>query len=67
MAFVNNRYLGEELTARGLVPPGCRLLELIIKPDGALLIRYEKFIGPDELSVFAEALQAVATRVKVAD
>jgi hypothetical protein len=59
---LGSRALAAELMARGLIPPDCRSVELMINADGGLVIRYEQFVSADRLAAFADAMRAVATR-----
>lgn len=56
--------LEKHLIARGLVPDGCRLLELSITPNSALVVRYEVFIDLDRLELFADAMKATAVEAR---
>jgi hypothetical protein len=64
--ILNTRALEKQLIARGLVPEGCRLLEVSITPNSALVVRYEVFIDADRLERFADAMKAVALEGKEA-
>lgn len=59
-SIVNTQQIAKELTARGLLPADCRLIEVRIEPHGALVIRYEVFVRHDQLGAFADALKAAA-------
>lgn len=48
------------LEARGLLPKHCRLLEIHIPPNEAMVIRYEVFISDDTAAFLAEAFAEVA-------
>jgi hypothetical protein len=58
--MVSTMRLEKELKARGLVPDECKLIEVRIEPQSALVVRYEVFVRPDQLDLFADALKAVA-------
>lgn len=58
--YLSNRRIGKILSERGLLPPNCRLLEVRLEVDGALVIRYERFVPVSEVRVFAEALLVAA-------
>ncbi len=60
MSFVLSRALEKELIARGLVPKECKLLEVRVEPNAALVVRYEAFVRPDQLDLFADAACAAA-------
>jgi hypothetical protein len=62
--ILNTYALEKELITRGLVPDGCRLVEVSITPHSALVVRYEIFIDADRLELFADAMKAVAITVK---
>jgi len=64
---ISNKRIADELVKRGLVPDGCRLLELSIGVSGAAFIRYERLIYGDELAKIAEALKSVAGDVTADD
>lgn len=59
-SLVNTARIEKELLSRGLLPPKCRLVEISITPQSALVVRYEVFIESDRLGLFADALKAVA-------
>jgi len=59
-SIVGNQQIAKHLADRGLLPAHCRLVEVSIEPAGALVIRYEVFVHPDQLGAFADALKAVA-------
>lgn len=65
--ILNTAALEKELIARGLVPDGCRLLEVSITPNSALVIRYEVFIDADRLERFAAAMTAAAVDARAHD
>lgn len=58
--LVNSRLLEVELMRRELLPKGCRLVELSITPNSALVIRYEVFVTSEQLDQYADALKAAA-------
>lgn len=57
---MNTRVLEKHLIERGLVPDGCRLVEVSITPNSLLIIRYEVFIGAERLALVADAMKAAA-------
>lgn len=57
---MHTKRIEKELIARGLVPDGCKLLEVRIEPNSAVIVRYEVFVSPDRLDLFADALKAAA-------
>lgn len=59
---VANRFIAQALIARGLMPKGCRLIEVSIGVDGGAIVRYEKFVDADELLQVSEALRDAAVR-----
>lgn len=58
--IISNRVIGASLEARGLLPKGCRLIDITIGVTGALVIRYEKYVRADELAQIAEVLADAA-------
>jgi len=59
--IVNTRRLEKELITRGLLPDRCRLIEVRVEPDSALVVRYEVYVTADKLALYADALKAAAT------
>lgn len=57
---MSSRGLEKELVVRGLLPPGCRLVEVSVTPNSALVIRYETFVTNEQLGQFADAMKAAA-------
>jgi hypothetical protein len=43
------------LIAHGLVPPHCRLLDIVFEVNAAPKLRYEVFLDDDDLRKFADA------------
>lgn len=60
MSFLHSRGLEKELIARGLLPAGCRLVEVSITPSSALVIRYEVYVQASQLAEFADAMKVTA-------
>ena len=52
--------LEKELIARGLIPADCRLIEISMEPNSALVIRYEVFVRSDRMALFGDAIKAAA-------
>jgi hypothetical protein len=48
------------LAQQGLIPTNCHLLEVVMKPNSVLSVRYEVFLTGDDLLKFAKAFQSVA-------
>lgn len=48
------------LEARGLIPKHCRLLEISIAANAAMVIRYEIFITDESASIISEAFALIA-------
>jgi hypothetical protein len=67
MSKVSNQRLGILLAKRGLLPQGCRLIEIHIEPSGALAIRYERYIEDEELRIFADVFREVAEEIAADD
>lgn len=59
-SYVHNRTLADALMKRGLIPAGCRVLDLRVEVDSVVVIRYEKLVSSEELSAFADAMKDVA-------
>jgi hypothetical protein len=66
-SIVGSRQIERELSKRGLLPEGCRLIEVSMTPMSALVIRYEVFVRNDQLSLFADALKAAAVEAAADD
>jgi hypothetical protein len=61
MAFrIANRSLHKPLQDAGLVPPNCRLMDIKIGVDGAMVVVYECFLDMDQLAKLAAVLAAAA-------
>ena len=58
--ILNTRAIEKALIARGLLPTGCRLVEVSIEPNAPLVIRYEVFVDADQLNDFADAMKEAA-------
>lgn len=58
--IVSSHRLAEALMARGLLPEKCRLIDIVIAADGALVIRYEQFMTGERLAAYADAMREVA-------
>lgn len=52
--------LERALIAEGLVPANCRLLEIVVKPDSAPIIRFEVFVQTDDLVKLSKAFAVAA-------
>ena len=66
-SIVNTRRIEKQLIDRGLLPSGCRLIEVSMKPNTALVLRYEVFVRNDQLGLFADALKAAAVEAAADD
>lgn len=66
-SIVNTRRIETELMKRGLLPAGCRLIEVSMTPSSALVLRYEVYVRNDQLSEFADALKAAAVEAAADD
>jgi hypothetical protein len=49
--------LAKALEDEGLIPAGCCLLEVVLKPGAPLVIRYEVFVTEDDHMRFARAFK----------
>ena len=63
MAVISTRGLEKHLMAHGLLPAHCKLIEVSITPNSALILRYEVFIEGEQLARFAEAMTEAAAEV----
>ncbi len=59
-SLMTNRRIADELMKRDLLPKDGRLIEVSIGVSGATVIRYERFVGAEEVAKVAEALRAAA-------
>lgn len=59
-SLVHIQQFHKPLAAAGLVPANCRLLEITIGVDGALVARYEVFWEAAELKAFGIICQTIA-------
>lgn len=57
LSFATTRSIAAALERRGLMPSGCRLIEVSIPVNGVVVIRYEKFVSKDEMGLVADALK----------
>lgn len=64
MSKLSNRQLAAELSARGLMPANCRIIEVTLDPSGPLVIRYEVFVTSEQLAQVADAMKAVAEKAR---
>lgn len=53
--IANPLKLERALIAQGLVPSNCRLLEVVMAPMTAAIIRFEVFVTQDDLGKLAQA------------
>lgn len=60
MTVVSNQGIGDELMKRGLVPDNCVNVKIIIGLGGAMVIRYEVFVTPENLAAIGDAMKALA-------
>jgi len=54
------RKLGQFLIDEGLCPPNCRLVDLHVPADGAVMLTYEVFVETADLPKLARALTRLA-------
>lgn len=52
------------LLEQGLVPDGCRSVELVLAADSAMILRYEVFVTTEQLEKLAVVFQALASEAK---
>jgi hypothetical protein len=55
MKIVGPQRLQRALIAHGLVPPNCKLLDVVVSPTGPPVLRYEVFLDETDLRKFADA------------
>jgi len=60
MAMRISRPIFERLQKRGLIPPNCANLELLIPPNAAMTLRYEVFLTEKECDALGEAFTEMA-------
>jgi hypothetical protein len=53
----------ERLQADGLLPPDCRLVELVITPGSAMILRFEVLVTDERLRQLGGALLALADEI----
>jgi hypothetical protein len=63
---VDVRRFHEPLQKAGLVPLNCRVVDLSIGVTGALVIRYEVFVTPEQLTALGLVFQQVAADIDAA-
>ena len=63
MAGVSVRGLHKPLADAGLVPPNCRVMEISIGVEGALVVRYEVFLTAEQIVALGGVLQQVGAEV----
>jgi hypothetical protein len=56
--------LGKLLVEEGLMPPNTRLLDLILSPNEAVIIRYEVFVETADLAKIARVLTRFVEETK---
>lgn len=61
--IVSNERLAGELFKRGLVPPECRQVSIVIDVHGVLVMRYDVMVVADTLDKVADAMKACAAAV----
>lgn len=59
-SILSTKRLEKHLIERGLLPDRCRLVEVSITPNSALVVRYEVFVEAAQLGQFADAMKAAA-------
>lgn len=67
MAFRSSPYLGKSLAAHGLLPKNCSNVEIHMPANGAVMLRFERFLEPYELPEFAAAFQEAADEMTKAE
>jgi hypothetical protein len=60
---VDIRRFHKPLEAAGLVPPNCRVMEISIGVDGALMVRYEVFLTAEQTVALGGVFQQVGAEV----
>ena len=61
----SSRKLEKELIARGLVPPNCRIVDVVIGANAALTVRFECYLDDAQVQKFGEAFLASIEPPKV--
>lgn len=67
MAIRISTELVKRLTERGLIPPHCGRVELLIPPDGAMVLRYEVFVTDAHLDILGSAFIEMAADTRQAN
>jgi hypothetical protein len=60
MKIVHPRRLEKALIAHGLIPPYCRLIDVVIHVNEAPKVRYEILLDDESLRKFADAFAEAA-------
>jgi hypothetical protein len=55
------RSVGKALMDEGLCPANARLVELVVPADGAVVLRYELYVGAEDLAKLARAIARLVT------
>ncbi len=55
------------LQARGLLPDHCKSVEMMIPPNGPMVLRYEVFVADEHLRTLAEAFLAMADQASTSE
>jgi hypothetical protein len=61
--YVNVKRLHKPLEEAGLVPPNCRLLDLAIGTDGALIVRYDVLVTAEQLVALGEVFARIGNDI----
>lgn len=57
---MGTRALADELHKRGMLPPHCQKVEIIVGVNTVLYMRYEVAVEADDLAKVADAMKTVA-------
>jgi len=61
--YVNVKRLHKPLEAAGLVPHHCRLLDLVIGTEGALIVRYEVLVTAEQLVALGDVFTRLGNNI----
>jgi hypothetical protein len=64
---IHARAFHEPIMAAGLVPPHCKLLDVIVGVDGAMSVIYEAFLDIDQIEKLGAIFVDVARRHRADD
>lgn len=65
--ILNTQRLANAMVAEGLLPESCSNVEILIPAAGPMVLRFERFVGVDELERLARAMTAAAATEGEAD